>query len=159
MEFFDRVNLIGRFFVGLYFIIQGLSSAFATYTCDMAFWWAFVVYFLAFWSLVGGLMLILGIKPRATAGVLGIVLIFIMVLDGIYMASVHDYSQHIYQAYPAVGTLGKISLWASSQLHVWIGKVGVLGALLFIAGTRMIPYGLMIRSEDSMRQKYGGENA
>ena len=103
-------------------------------------------------------MLILGIKPRATAGILGVVLILIMVLDGIYMASVLDYPQHIYQAYPAVGSSEKISLWASSQLHVWIGKVGVLGALLFIAGTRMIPYGLMIRSEDSMRQKYGGEN-
>jgi uncharacterized membrane protein YphA (DoxX/SURF4 family) len=131
MKFFDRVNLIGRVLVSIYFIYEGVRIFILPINHDSTFLLYFF-YFLSFWKIAGGLALAGGIKPRATAAVLAIILI----LEVILKLTAFD------------GDL---------TIDFLIQKISMLGALLFIAGTRMIPYGLMIRSEESMNEKYGGK--
>lgn len=131
MKFFDRVNLIGRVLVSIYFIYEGIRF-FSLPNDDVSTFLLYFFYFLSFWKIAGGLALAGGIKPRATAAVLAIILIIEVVLK-------------------FTGFDGDIGI------DFLIQKVSMLGALLFIAGTRMIPYGLMIRSEESMNEKYGGK--
>lgn len=131
MKFFDRVNLIGRVLVSIYFIYEGIRL-FVLPNDQVSTFLLYFSYFLSFWKIAGGLALAGGIKPRATAAVLAIILIIEVVLK-------------------FTGFDGDIGI------DFLIQKVSMLGALLFIAGTRMIPYGLMIRSEESMNEKYGGK--
>lgn len=135
MKFFDRVNLIGRVLVGGFITYLGIN-----YFLNPIFGFSSVaierlVYFLAFWKIIGGIALALGIKPRATAAILIIVFLINIIIDA----------------------FGFSAFSPSLLFKVMIDKISILGALLFIAGTRSIPYGLMIRSEDSMNEKYGGE--
>ena len=132
MNFFDRVNFIGRILVATYFIYDG-ARLFLLPDDHLSDGMMYFFYFLAFWKILGGLALAGGVKPRATAAVLAII---VLIEIGI-----------------TIGVFGG----GTSVVNVVMQKISTLGALLFIAGTRMIPYGLMIRSEDSMNEKYGGK--
>lgn len=135
MKFFDRINFIGRVLVGGYITYLGINGFLNP---SLEFSPIFVekfLYFLAFWKVIGGLALATGIKPRATAAILIIVFLLNIIVDSFNLPS--------FSIYPF--------------LEILINKVETIGALLFIAGTRMIPYGLMIRSEESMNDKYGGK--
>lgn len=91
-------------------------------------------YFFSFWKILGGLALAGGVKPRATAAILAIIVFL------------------------EIGITIDVFGSGTTVVNVIMQKISIFGALLFIAGTRMIPYGLMIRSEESMNEKYGGKN-
>ena len=136
MKFFDRLNCIGRLLVGIYLIFHGLTSFF-TDSYDVSEWLKRVVSLVAFIEILGGFTLILGIKPRATAAITALCLLILTLIEWSHS--------------------GFLIGWSSPIIHILMGKLAVFGALLFITGTRMIPYGLMIRSEESMNEKYGGK--
>ncbi|MFT4760670.1 MAG: putative membrane protein YphA (DoxX/SURF4 family) [Paraglaciecola sp.] len=131
MKFFDGVNFIGRLLVAMYFMYEGILFFFQP-NDQVSTLILYFFYFLAFWKIAGGLALAGGIKPRATAAVLAIILIINVVLSFFFIEGNNTGTDFLMQ------------------------RISLLGTLLFIAGTRMIPYGLMIRSEDSMNEKYGG---
>jgi len=129
MNFFDRVNFVGRVLIGIYFLFSGIHT-FIPWTPNFSHWNFYFLYFIAIWYFIGGICLILGIKPRASAGIIAF---FHLLLIIFHLA--HD------------------------NWNFMLNQLLSLGALLFIAGTRIIPYGLMIRSEDSMKQKYGNKKS
>ena len=136
MEFFDRVNLSGRLLIGLYFIFQGYIGLF--YLPDnMTGWLQTIVSILSFIELLGGIALIIGFKPRATAAIIALILLVLTIIEFIFSSS----------------EMAKFAL-NNPYVTVMMGKLAVFGACLFIAGTRVIPYGVMIRSAESMKQKY-----
>lgn len=154
MKTFDKINFIGRIFIGIYFLITGICLFQSTGNPSFEPWTIWLIYFMGFWSIVGGVMLISGIKPRAASGVLALLLIIMTVVEISFFANTNLQQSHIFEQF-APNSPAAVTHWASQQIHLFLGKMAILGACLFIAGARKIPHCVFARSEDNMRNKYG----
>lgn len=150
----DKVNLIGRIFMGLYFLFTGISIFQSSGNAGMETWLVYLMNFLAFWMVIGGPMLTGGIKPRAVAGVMGITFIIWTIVEFSFLTEINLQSTHIFDPF-APNSASTISNWASQYIHLFISKIAIIGACMFVAGARKIPHGLMVRSESNMQEKYG----
>ena len=114
---------------------------------------------MAILGLIGGSLLIIGIKPRATAATLAVLLLIFTIMDFTFFASSDWQQQHILQQYIPTKDVGFqkaiVSNWASQQIHLFLGKIAILGACLFIVGSRTIPHCVLARTESNLRNKYG----
>ena len=154
MKKFDKINFIGRVFIGIYFIIWGVSLFQSLDSNVISTWTFWFIGFMGFWSIIGGILLTVGLKPRAVAGVLAAILIVLTIVEIIFFANTTVEQTHIFSQFTPQYQ-STVSNWASQQIHVFLGKLAILGACLFIAGTRTIPHCMWVRSESNMQNKYG----
>lgn len=160
MKKFDFANFIGRILVSLYFMINSLQFFWMTHLVGVehmgiGFWLGVAVL-----EFTAGAMLLAGVKPRVGAAVLGFFILIKIIVATSGVANSAWEQWEIYHQIPDVLNAANAAdidfpKWASYHAQFIFSKLAILGACLFMLGTRTIPHSVFARSESNLRNKYG----